>query len=161
MIPACLVDRLDSIQKKKIERKNGESLEDAQKQRAKDITNLKKKINDAKMTDIASYFGTINVDECLHPDTLITMSNGSNKKIKDVKSGDIVLTINDSTFKKEYREVDYVYFNLSKHDKMFEIELENGSVVKITGNHKVKLVDGSYKRVDLLDTSDEILSILD
>lgn len=154
MIPECLEERLRSLEKKRVKK-------DEQEKHQKDIMTLKKKIKIAKINNIASYFGTINVDECLHPDTLITMSDGSSKKIKEVKPGDYVLTINDATFKKEHREVDYVHFNLSKDNQMFEIELENGSIVKVTGNHKVKLINGSYKRVDELDTSDEILSIFD
>lgn len=154
LVPECLEERLRSLEKKRVKK-------DEQEKHQKDIISLKKKIKIAKINNIASYFGTINVDECLHPDTLITMSDWSSKKIKDVKPGDIVLTINDTTFKKEYREVDYVHFNLSKDNQMFEIELENGSIIKVTGNHKVKLINGSYKRVDELDTSYEILSIFD
>lgn len=106
-------------------------------------------------------FDTVFVDECLHPDTLITMADGLQKKICDIKEGEFVQTINDITNKIENREVDYVYKNLSLGQQMYEIEMEDGAIIKITGNHKVKLIDGSYKRVDKLTEKDEILSIYD
>jgi hypothetical protein len=106
-----------------------------------------------------SEYDAVIVDECLHPDTLITMSDGSIKKIKDVKEGDIVKTTNDITLEIEDKQVDYIYKNLSKSNQMYELEMEDGRVIKITGNHKVKLNNGVYKRVDELTIDDEILSI--
>jgi hypothetical protein len=103
-------------------------------------------------------FDTVIVDECLHPDTMISMADGTFKKIKDVNAGDLVLTTNDDTLEIESREVDFVYRNLSKGNQMYELELEDGSALKVTGNHKVKLVTGEYKRVDQLNLNDEILS---
>lgn len=102
-------------------------------------------------------FDTVIVDECLHPDTIISMSDGTFKKISEVKEGDLVLTTNDDTLEIESKEVDFVYHNLSKGNQMFELEMEDGTVLKVTGNHKVKLVTGEYKRVDELTLDDEIL----
>lgn len=99
------------------------------------------------------------VDECLHPDTLIAMSDGSFKMIKDIEVNDYVKTINEETLEIEDKPVLKVHFNLNKGEQMYEIEMENGDVVKITGNHKVRLVSGSWKRVDELNESDEILSL--
>lgn len=110
----------------------------------------------------ASYFeqfDTVVVDECLHPDTVISMSDGTFKKISEVKAGDLVLTTNDDTLEIESKEVDYVYHNLSKGNQMFELEMEDGTILKVTGNHKVKLSNGKYKRVDELTLDDEFLSI--
>lgn len=103
-------------------------------------------------------FDAVVVDECLHPDTLITMSDGSKKKICEVKEGDWVKTTNDNNLKVENRQVDFVYKNLSQDNQMFEIEMEDGSIIKITGNHKVKLTNGIYKRVDELTEDDDILN---
>lgn len=103
-------------------------------------------------------FDVVIVDECLHPDTLISMSDGTFKKIKDIQIGDLVKTTNDKTLEIEDREVDFVYKNLS-NEQMFEIEMEDGSIIKLTGNHKVKLTSGKYKRTDELTLDDEILSI--
>jgi len=37
--------------------------------------------------------------------------------------------------------------------------MENGDLLKITGNHKVKLINGDWKKVEDLNRSDEILYI--
>ena len=99
------------------------------------------------------------VDECLHPDTLITLSDGSQVEIKNIKIGDFVKTINEDTGQIENKPVVKLHHNLNKGVQMYEIELENGDILKITGNHKVKLIDGSWKKVEDLDESDEILYI--
>jgi hypothetical protein len=105
-----------------------------------------------------SEFDAVFVDECLHPDTEILMSDFSKKKIKDIKEGELVWTINEKTKSWEIRPVDFVYRNLSKGNQMYEIEMEDGSILKITGNHKVFTKDYIWKRVDELDEKDEIIS---
>ena len=102
-------------------------------------------------------FDCVITDECLHPSTTIIMSDGTKKQIKDVKQGDFVYTYNEKTKEKEIKEVEYVYKNLSKHDFLYEIELEDGSIIKLTGNHKVLLTNGLYKRVDELAVNDDIM----
>ncbi len=102
-----------------------------------------------------SKFDVVCTDECLHPDSLITMSDKSLKKIKDIKIGDKVYTINEETKKKEIKEVEFIYKNLSKQP-MYELEMNNGDVIKITGNHKVKLENGKWIRVDQLSENDNI-----
>jgi len=93
-------------------------------------------------------FHTVITDECLHPSTKITMSDGSKKNISEIKIGDFVKTINEESLLIENKEVDFVYKNLTKSDDIYEISLDNGEVLKITGNHKVKLISGEWKRVD-------------
>lgn len=53
------------------------------------------------------------------------------------------------------REVTKLYLNGVK--PVYEIEFEDGTVVKLTGNHKLKTVAGEWKRVDELTDTDEIL----
>lgn len=53
------------------------------------------------------------------------------------------------------REITKLYLNGVK--PVYEIEFEDGTVVKLTGNHKLKTVAGEWKRVDELTESDEIL----
>lgn len=53
------------------------------------------------------------------------------------------------------REVTKLYLNGVK--PVYEIEFEDGTVVKLTGNHKLKTVAGEWKRVDELTEADEIL----
>lgn len=99
------------------------------------------------------------VDECLHPDTEILLYDNTKKKIKDIVEGDLVFTINENTNEVEVKPVIKLHHNLNKGTQMYEIEMENGDVLKITGNHKVKLIDGSWKKAEDLNESDEILYI--
>jgi len=102
-------------------------------------------------------FDVVVTDECLHPNTLIEMSDGSQKMIKNIIIGDNVWTFNELTKEKEIKEVDYVYKNMSKSEQMYELELENDEVIYITGNHKVLLKNGIWKRVDNLLENDDIM----
>ena len=99
------------------------------------------------------------VDECLHPETEITLFDGNTKKIKDIEIGDLVKTINEETGIIENKPVVKLHHNLNKGEQMYEIEMQNGDVLKITGNHKVKLINGSWKKVEDLKEEDEILYI--
>ena len=77
--------------------------------------------------------------------------------IKDINIGDKIISYNEKTKKKEITEVEYVYKNLSKGQQIYEIEMENDEIIKITANHKVLLKSGSWKRVDELLEKDDIL----
>ncbi len=112
-----------------------------------------------KGLDYFSTFDAVFIDECLHPDTLILMEDFSKRKIKDVKIGEKVWTLNENTNIVEIKEIEFIYKNLSKNQQMYEIEMENGNVIKITGNHKVLTNNNIWKRVDDIDENDEIISL--
>lgn len=99
------------------------------------------------------------VDECLSPDSLISMSDGTFKKISEVKVDDIVLTVNEKSGHLEEKKVDFVYKNLNKDKQMYEIETECGKILKLTGNHKVKLKNCQWKKVEDLSPFDELYDI--
>jgi len=99
------------------------------------------------------------VDECLHPSSEITMFDNSKKRIDSIEIGDLVKTINEETNEIEIKPVINIHYNLNKKYQMYEIEMENGDVIKITGNHKVKLISGDWKKVEELKEEDEILYI--
>jgi len=99
------------------------------------------------------------VDECLHPETEITLWDNSTKKIKDIQVGDLVKTINEQSGEIENKPVVKLHHNLNKGVQMYEIEMNNGDILRITGNHKVKISDGSWKKVEDLNEDDEILYI--
>jgi hypothetical protein len=106
------------------------------------------------------YFIDVNaliVDECLDPKTKITMADGTVKNIENIEIGDKVLTINESTNLKEVDEVVKVHKNINLN-QMFEITMEDNSIIKITGNHKVSTLNG-WKRVDTLSLDDEIIDL--
>lgn len=114
-------------------------------------------------TKPAGYFQQFDAvigDECVSGETLIKTPYGE-KFIKDISIGDSVWSYNIKTEKFEIDEVIFVYenSNMSKNDKMFEIILENGEKIKITGNHKV-LTENGYRRVDELAVGDEILDCI-
>jgi intein/homing endonuclease len=108
---------------------------------------------------LAKMFTAILVDECLHPETLITMHDNSQKPIKDIVVGDKVKTLNETTGCIEDKPVVKLHNNLSRGDQMFCITLENGKTLKITGNHKVKLKTGNWKKVEDLCIDDDIIEI--
>lgn len=41
----------------------------------------------------------------------------------------------------------------------YQVELEDGTVIKCTGNHKLMLKDGTYKEAQLLTEDDELMDI--
>jgi reverse gyrase len=110
-----------------------------------------------------SYFEQFNIviaDECLDGDTIIKTAAG-HKKISDICIGEKIISYNINDNKFEEDEVVDVYKNLemSKNDDMYEIEFENGNILKITGNHKI-LTKRGYVRADELNTNDEILDCI-
>ena len=108
---------------------------------------------------LAKLFTAILVDECLHPDTLITMWDGSQKPIKDIVIGEKVKTLNEITGCIEEKPVIKLHKNLSKNNRMFCITLENGKTLKITGNHKVMLKNGTWKKAEDLCIEDDIMDL--
>lgn len=103
-------------------------------------------------------FDAVMVDECLHPSSNIMMGDGSTKHISDVVVGDIVSTLNETTNTIENKPVIKLHHNLSKDNQMFNIELDNGKSLMVTGNHKVNTSRG-FIRVDELLEIDEIINI--
>lgn len=101
-------------------------------------------------------FGYLMVDECFSGDTLVSTIDGE-KRIDHIVSGDVVLTLNESTGQKQNKEVVHVHNNLSK-TSMYEIETEDGEVLKVTGNHKL-MTNNGWVRVDALSTQDKLLSL--
>lgn len=102
-------------------------------------------------------FHTVVTDECLHPDSIINMSDGSKKKISDIKKGDYVKTINEKNGEIEDKVVEYVYKNLTNTNKIYELTMDDNKKLQITGNHKVRLKNGIWKKVEDLSIDDDIL----
>ena len=100
-------------------------------------------------------------DECLHPETNISMADGSLKQIQHIQPGDEVLTFNEQSKQFETKPVVKQHFNISKSKQMFNLTLADGTQLQITGNHKVKLRSGLWRRVDELVENDDIINIGD
>lgn len=82
------------------------------------------------------------VDTCLTGDTLITMANGTRKRIDEIKVGDKVLSFNPST---GLLQPDLVYSadsHLTKtHDHYDRYEFDDGTVIKVVHRHRFYNVD--------------------
>jgi DNA gyrase subunit A len=95
---------------------------------------------------------------CLHPDTEIPTTDGVYK----------ISELEDKTFKVYTYDIDKKEVIISNEttavntittNDYYEIELENGSIVKCTGNHLFLLKTGEYKRADELTEEDELEDI--
>jgi superfamily II DNA or RNA helicase len=104
-------------------------------------------------------FHTVITDECLHPNTKIEMSDGGIKNISDVRVGDFVKTINEITGQKEDKKVEHIYKNLSNFNFLYRVKTICGYFIEATPNHKVLLKNNEWKRVDMLNIKDVIVSI--
>lgn len=100
---------------------------------------------------------TVIVDECVDGDTLIKTNNGY-EKIKDLVIGDIVISYNTETGRYEQDVIEDVYENMtiSSNEKMYELEFDNGEILRVTSNHKI-LTDKGYIRADELTDEHDII----
>lgn len=102
------------------------------------------------------------LDGCLSGETKIITDKGdfSIKEICEKKDEYKVLTFNHELNKLEYNEIEETSIKENDGKQWFDIELENGENIKITGNHKVWLENlECYRRVDELKEGDEIMFI--
>jgi len=103
---------------------------------------------------------------CLHSDTLIALEDGSQITIEqafNTKINKKIKCFNTRTNSIEYKSItnffkDGVDMQMkSKPINWYEIELENGATMKITGNHRVWLRDlKCWRRVDDLQIGDKL-----
>lgn len=92
---------------------------------------------------------------CFSKDTLVKTEVGK-KPISDVMRGELVYTFNETTNKIELNEVNHVIKNsIEDSDELFEILLENGEILKVTGNHEINTKRGWVKVNNL--KNDDIL----
>lgn len=103
-------------------------------------------------------FGMMMNDECFHGDTLIKTPNGE-IKIKDLKTGDAIYSMNEETGEVVIDEVVKLHTNLtnSLSEKMYELEMDNGVLIKVTGNHKFMTKNRGWVRADELTEEDDII----
>lgn len=113
-----------------------------------------------KDIDLIQSYDTVLIDECLHPDSLVSMKDGTKKRIEDIVVGEEVVTKNEDTGDIEFNKVNKVYKNLhiSMGEKMYKVYTEDGNCLFVTGNHKVKTLDG-WKRIDQLSITDVLEKI--
>lgn len=91
---------------------------------------------------------------CIHEDTLVSMSDGTLKPIKEIKKGDKVISVNEERFT-EVKECDGCAPTV--YGEGFKVELENGYSIVLTGNHKIMTFDG-MKPVSEIDIHKDIIA---
>jgi hypothetical protein len=98
------------------------------------------------------------IDECFDGDSLVLTPTGY-VPIKIIKSGDIVLNYSETTgeFKEDIVVKRHENLTNSSSEKMYEMEFDNGSIIKVTGNHKF-LTNLGWVRADDLNENHEIIS---
>jgi len=117
-----------------------------------------KVINNGK--DMKEESATYGNDICFPGDEEVTMSNGAKKLIKDVKSGDAIVTVDPLTHKaatttvkeltihdaKNYALTQLVLVNAIENNRVNGINIAlNTKVLKATPNHPMMTKDGSFK----------------
>lgn len=114
-----------------------------------------------KNAKVVELFGMVLVDECLAGDTKVTMSDMTEKLIKDIVCGDRVLTMNEDTGRLEEDVVVKRHENLmaSSEEQMYELTFDTGAAIQITGNHKCQTENRGWVRADELTSDDEVISI--
>ena len=85
-----------------------------------------------------------NVRRCVDENTLVTMGNGNYKKIKDIKCGDTVLSVNEHNII-ESKKVANVFDN--GEQEVYKIATKHGNEVVATSSHKF-LTQKGWVRVE-------------
>ena len=94
------------------------------------------------------------VRRCIDEHSLITMSDGTKKEIKDIKEGDEVVVLNDDgSFTSS--SVNKVYDNGIQNT--YEIKTTNHYAIKATGSHKV-LTQRGWVKVEDLTSNDYLMA---
>ena len=81
----------------------------------------------------------MNCTFCFTPETTILMASGSEEKIIDIKPGDNVVSYSEGKL------IDNTVVNIQSRDyvgKIYVIQLEDNTVLKVTGNHPILIKDG-------------------
>jgi len=108
----------------------------------------------AAMTNVTALV----VDECFDGDMKVLTPNGY-VPIKDIKIGDKVINYSEihKNFKVDTVVKQHVNLKNSSFEKMYELEFNNGSIIKVTGNHKF-LTNSGWVRADELTDEHDIIS---
>lgn len=98
------------------------------------------------------------VFSCLDGETEI-LTNFGDKRLKDLVGCNIKVANVTEDFNVQYSE-ECTVMPTSIQCEEYEIELEDGTIIKCTPNHKLLLVDGTYKEARYLTKQDEIFDTI-
>jgi DNA-directed RNA polymerase beta subunit len=76
-----------------------------------------------------------NTYQCLDPNEFVYMSDGSKKRIGDVKVGDCVVTFHPKTFEQSHTKVINQFVRQNEYP-IYKITTESGKEITATGDHK-------------------------
>ncbi len=111
------------------------------------------------------WFISRKLDGCLHESTIVEFEDGSKETISNVVNNKInkrVKSFNHKNGKVEYKKIKNYMKDMTdineNNTNWYEIEMQDGRIVKLTGNHKVWIpAIECYRRVDDLDGNEEFL----
>ncbi len=130
------------------------------------LNNVKLMYRDADLMDafpeIGAALDIISEESCLHEKTKIKLLNGEIKTIKELYDNNYknfwVYSV-DSNGKCKPSKIDRVAVNGKK--LIYEIGLDDGSIIKCTNNHQWLLSNNEWKRTDELIEGESLMSIYD
>lgn len=128
------------------------------------LNNVKLMYRDADLMDsfpeIGAALDIVSEESCLNGDTKIQLLNGEVKTIEELYNGNYqsfeVYAV-DSKGKCKPSQIEKVICNGEK--RLYEIGLNDGTVIKCTNNHLWLVEKNKWKRTDDLTLSDSLLSI--
>ena len=103
----------------------------------------------------ANYPGVFQFSSCLSGNTCITMFDGTQKRIDEIKIGDLVKNYNIEKEKFEIEEVNNFYKRGIKD--CIEIELENNVIITCTPDHKFLTKNRGWVEAQALTESDDLV----
>ena len=121
----------------------------------------KKSLDDDSLLSLAEFLDgikTVIVDECFSPDSKVLTPSGY-VCISDIIAGDKIINYSEDTGEFKIDTVVKQHKNLtnSSSEKMYELEFDNGSTIKVTGNHKF-LTNLGWVRADNLNETHIIIN---
>ena len=72
---------------------------------------------------------------CIAQGTLITLADGTKKKVEDITSNDALLVFNHETGKYDFAKVNFVYVGAIDYYSVINLRFSNGKNIKVISNH--------------------------
>ena len=110
-----------------------------------------------KLKDKAAFMSNFDmavIDECFDPSTRVLTTEGW-LSLSHVTTATEIINIDDAGDLK-VDQVVKVHSNISPSERMYELVFDEGTKLRVTGNHKFMLEDGSWKRADEITFEDQL-----
>lgn len=132
---------------------------------------ITKALMDQKVIEVLpiAFIRGVTVDNCMLPGTTITLSNSEEIEIEklydlfleniDKDNKFFVKSFNFNEHKVEDKELTQISKNPIINDDIYEIILEDGRKIKLTGDHKLYVKDKGYVEVKNLTEFDKLINI--